>query len=68
MGTLFLMHNMLKLCLMVTLWIILHFQLFYVAAFNLDTENVMQKKGDPGTLFGFSVAFHEQLSPARKKL
>uniref|UniRef100_A0A8C7XZI1 Integrin alpha-2 domain-containing protein n=1 Tax=Oryzias sinensis TaxID=183150 RepID=A0A8C7XZI1_9TELE len=62
------MHNMLKLCLMVTLWIILHFQLFNVAAFNLDTENVMQKKGDPGTLFGFSVAFHEQLSPARKKL
>ncbi|RVE67553.1 hypothetical protein OJAV_G00103840 [Oryzias javanicus] len=59
---------MLKLCLPVTLWIILHFQLFNVAAFNLDTENVMQKKGDPGTLFGFSVAFHEQLSPTRKKL
>ncbi|XP_039976615.1 integrin alpha-6-like isoform X2 [Xiphias gladius] len=39
-----------------------------VAAFNLDTKNVLQKNGDPGSLFGFSVAFHQQLSPSRKNL
>uniref|UniRef100_A0A8D3E6D9 Integrin alpha-2 domain-containing protein n=1 Tax=Scophthalmus maximus TaxID=52904 RepID=A0A8D3E6D9_SCOMX len=42
--------------------------LVYGAAFNLDTENVLQRRGDPGTLFGFSVAFHQQLSPVRKNL
>uniref|UniRef100_A0A672GCH9 Uncharacterized protein n=1 Tax=Salarias fasciatus TaxID=181472 RepID=A0A672GCH9_SALFA len=41
---------------------------FDVAAFNLDTEKVLQKTGDPGSLFGFSVSFHQQLSPARKNL
>uniref|UniRef100_I3J241 Integrin alpha-6 n=1 Tax=Oreochromis niloticus TaxID=8128 RepID=I3J241_ORENI len=39
-----------------------------VTAFNLDTENVLQRNGDPGSLFGFSVAFHQQLKPARKNL
>uniref|UniRef100_A0A8C4E7B2 Integrin alpha-6 n=1 Tax=Dicentrarchus labrax TaxID=13489 RepID=A0A8C4E7B2_DICLA len=39
-----------------------------VAAFNLDTQNVLQRNGDPGTLFGFSVAFHQQLNPTRKNL
>uniref|UniRef100_A0A3P8RXC4 Integrin subunit alpha 6 n=1 Tax=Amphiprion percula TaxID=161767 RepID=A0A3P8RXC4_AMPPE len=36
--------------------------------FNLDTQNVLQRSGDPGSLFGFSVAFHQQLNPARKNL
>lgn len=39
-----------------------------VAAFNLDTENVLRKSGDPGSLFGFSVAFHQQRKPARRNL
>uniref|UniRef100_A0A3Q4IA27 Uncharacterized protein n=1 Tax=Neolamprologus brichardi TaxID=32507 RepID=A0A3Q4IA27_NEOBR len=46
---------------MVCLWIIWHFQTSNVTAFNLDTENVLQRNGDPGSLFGFSVAFHQQL-------
>uniref|UniRef100_A0A3Q1BK90 Integrin alpha-2 domain-containing protein n=1 Tax=Amphiprion ocellaris TaxID=80972 RepID=A0A3Q1BK90_AMPOC len=37
-------------------------------SFNLDTQNVLQRSGDPGSLFGFSVAFHQQLNPARKNL
>ncbi|XP_075336630.1 integrin alpha-6-like [Odontesthes bonariensis] len=53
---------------MVNLWIFWYCQTLNVAAFNLDTRNVLQKKGDPGSLFGFSVAFHQQLSPARKNL
>ncbi|XP_040904522.1 integrin alpha-6-like [Toxotes jaculatrix] len=53
---------------MVYLWGVWHFQTLNVAAFNLDTENVLQRNGDPGSLFGFSVAFHQQLSPARKNL
>uniref|UniRef100_A0A669EW55 Integrin alpha-6 n=1 Tax=Oreochromis niloticus TaxID=8128 RepID=A0A669EW55_ORENI len=53
---------------MVFLWIIWYFQTSNVTAFNLDTENVLQRNGDPGSLFGFSVAFHQQLKPARKNL
>ncbi|XP_035812832.2 integrin alpha-6-like isoform X2 [Amphiprion ocellaris] len=50
------------------LWIVWHFHNPHVAAFNLDTQNVLQRSGDPGSLFGFSVAFHQQLNPARKNL
>ncbi|XP_058505751.1 integrin alpha-6-like [Solea solea] len=39
-----------------------------VAAFNLDTQSVLQRNGDPGSLFGFSVALHQQLNPVRKNL
>ncbi|TKS72085.1 Integrin alpha-6 VLA-6 [Collichthys lucidus] len=39
-----------------------------VAAFNLDTQNVLQKNGNPGSLFGYSIAFHQQLNPAKKNL
>ncbi|KAM4732054.1 integrin alpha-6-like [Anableps anableps] len=53
---------------MVSLWIVWNLQIFNVAAFNLDTQNVLIKQGDPGSLFGFSVAFHQQLSPARRNL
>uniref|UniRef100_A0A3Q3W8V1 Uncharacterized protein n=1 Tax=Mola mola TaxID=94237 RepID=A0A3Q3W8V1_MOLML len=43
-------------------WLILQTSdLFSAAAFNLDTQNVLKKSGDPGSLFGFSVAFHQQL-------
>ncbi|MEE6489625.1 hypothetical protein FKM82_015631 [Ascaphus truei] len=39
-----------------------------IAAFNLDTKNVITKVGDPGTLFGFSLAMHRQLQPVEKQL
>ncbi|XP_054113494.2 integrin alpha-6 isoform X6 [Callithrix jacchus] len=41
-----------------------------VAAFNLDTreDNVIRKYGDPGSLFGFSLAMHWQLQPEDKRL
>ncbi|XP_037636914.1 integrin alpha-6-like [Sebastes umbrosus] len=45
-----------------------YLQTLYVSAFNLDTQSVLQRNGDPGSLFGFSVAFHQQLNPATKNL
>uniref|UniRef100_A0A8C5PTR3 Integrin subunit alpha 6 n=1 Tax=Leptobrachium leishanense TaxID=445787 RepID=A0A8C5PTR3_9ANUR len=39
-----------------------------LAAFNLDTDNVISKRGDPGSLFGFSLAMHRQLQPEDKRL
>ncbi|XP_075385376.1 integrin alpha-6 isoform X2 [Tenrec ecaudatus] len=43
---------------------------WFGAAFNLDTreDNVIQKLGDPGSLFGFSLAMHWQLQPEDKRL
>lgn len=40
------------------------------ATFNLDTreDNVIRKRGDPGSLFGFSLAMHWQLQPQDKRL
>ncbi|XP_077010262.1 integrin alpha-6 isoform X3 [Tamandua tetradactyla] len=40
------------------------------AAFNLDTREdyVIRKFGDPGSLFGFSLAMHWQLQPEEKRL
>ncbi|XP_007494435.1 integrin alpha-6 isoform X2 [Monodelphis domestica] len=40
------------------------------AAFNLDTreENVIRKRGEPDSLFGFSLAMHWQLHPQDKRL
>ncbi|KAM9319964.1 integrin alpha-7 [Gastrophryne carolinensis] len=32
-------------------------------AFNLDVTRTLTKEGDTGSLFGFSVALHQQLSP-----
>ncbi|KAM4794721.1 integrin alpha-7 isoform 2-T3 [Rhinophrynus dorsalis] len=34
-----------------------------IRAFNLDTSNILIKEGESGSLFGFSVALHRQLSP-----
>ncbi|KAM4728686.1 integrin alpha-6-like isoform 2-T2 [Anableps anableps] len=39
-----------------------------LSAFNLDTENVLRRDGDPGTLFGFSLAMHRQLYPEDKRI
>ncbi|XP_075868420.1 integrin alpha-6-like [Nelusetta ayraudi] len=47
------------------LWSAWHLQ---AAAFNLDTDHVLRKSGEPRSLFGFSVAFHQQLNPTRKNL
>ncbi|XP_068101627.1 integrin alpha-6 isoform X2 [Hyperolius riggenbachi] len=40
----------------------------FIAAFNLDTVNVISKAGDPGSLFGFSLAMHRQLAPQDRRL
>nr|XP_048274292.1 integrin alpha-7 isoform X5 [Myodes glareolus] len=34
-----------------------------IVAFNLDVMNALRKEGEPGSLFGFSVALHRQLQP-----
>ncbi|CAN9503376.1 unnamed protein product [Ophioblennius macclurei] len=39
-----------------------------LSAFNLDTENVQKKTGDAGSLFGFSLAMHQQLEPEDKRM
>ncbi|XP_071330763.1 integrin alpha-6 isoform X2 [Trachinotus anak] len=39
-----------------------------VLAFNLDTGHVIRKSGEPGTLFGFSLAMHRQLNPDKRML
>uniref|UniRef100_UPI0037E88D0B integrin alpha-6-like n=1 Tax=Semicossyphus pulcher TaxID=241346 RepID=UPI0037E88D0B len=39
-----------------------------LSAFNLDTVNVLKKTGDPGSLFGFSLAMHWQLRPEDKRI
>ncbi|XP_066542093.1 integrin alpha-6 [Hoplias malabaricus] len=37
-------------------------------AFNLDTQSVLRKNGDSGSLFGFSLALHRQLQPSDKRM
>lgn len=37
-------------------------------AFNLDTDNVLRKDGDPDSLFGFSLAMHRQLQPVDQRM
>uniref|UniRef100_A0A3B3UFC5 Integrin, alpha 6b n=1 Tax=Poecilia latipinna TaxID=48699 RepID=A0A3B3UFC5_9TELE len=39
-----------------------------LSAFNLDTEDVLRRDGDPGSLFGFSLAMHRQLHPEDKRI
>uniref|UniRef100_A0A4W6FWN8 Integrin subunit alpha 6 n=1 Tax=Lates calcarifer TaxID=8187 RepID=A0A4W6FWN8_LATCA len=39
-----------------------------VLAFNLDTRHVLRKDGEPGSLFGFSLAMHRQLNPDKRML
>ncbi|XP_072274437.1 integrin alpha-6 isoform X1 [Pyxicephalus adspersus] len=40
----------------------------FSAAFNLDTQNAISKKGPEGSLFGFSLAMHWQLEPQDRRL
>ncbi|XP_048882034.1 integrin alpha-6 isoform X2 [Brienomyrus brachyistius] len=44
------------------------FTFTHVAAFNLDTENVIRKNGEPNSLFGFSLAMHRQLKPTERRM
>ncbi|XP_051479113.1 integrin alpha-6 isoform X6 [Apus apus] len=37
-------------------------------AFNLDTDTVISRRGEPGSLFGFSLAMHRQLQPQDRRL
>ncbi|XP_074507033.1 integrin alpha-6-like isoform X1 [Sebastes fasciatus] len=39
-----------------------------LSAFNLDTDNVQEKSGPRGSLFGFSLALHWQLQPENKRI
>ncbi|XP_054888664.1 integrin alpha-6-like isoform X1 [Poeciliopsis prolifica] len=39
-----------------------------LSAFNLDGEDVLRRDGDPGSLFGFSLAMHRQLYPEDKRI
>ncbi|XP_077392830.1 integrin alpha-6 isoform X1 [Festucalex cinctus] len=39
-----------------------------VLTFNLDTNYVIRKDGEPGSLFGFSLAMHRQLNPDKRML
>uniref|UniRef100_A0A8C4SSY0 Integrin subunit alpha 7 n=1 Tax=Erpetoichthys calabaricus TaxID=27687 RepID=A0A8C4SSY0_ERPCA len=34
--------------------------------FNLDVTNTLIKEGEPGSLFGFSVALHQQVNPQQQ--
>uniref|UniRef100_A0A4W5PUR0 Integrin, alpha 6b n=1 Tax=Hucho hucho TaxID=62062 RepID=A0A4W5PUR0_9TELE len=43
-------------------------EMFKISAFNLDTQHVIEKKGEPGSLFGFSLAMHWQLNPLDKRM
>lgn len=51
-------------------WLLIYLSLFslkeWTLAFNLDTQNVMKKIGEPSSLFGFSLAMHHQLQPSDK--
>ncbi|XP_056328164.1 integrin alpha-6 isoform X1 [Danio aesculapii] len=51
--------------LLFTVWIILPAQVF---VFNLDTQNVMRKRGEADSLFGFSMAMHHQLKPSDQRV
>ncbi len=35
----------------------------WISAFNLDTTTILIKEGEKGSLFGFSLALHQQLTP-----
>ncbi|XP_073710952.1 integrin alpha-6 [Misgurnus anguillicaudatus] len=49
-------------------WILTLLTWTSASAFNLDTQNVLRKNGEPGSLFGFSLALHRQLQPTDKRI
>ncbi|KAL2081590.1 hypothetical protein ACEWY4_023443 [Coilia grayii] len=50
------------------IWIFFMSQWIFIGAFNLDTDNILRKDGEPGSLFGFSIALHRQLIPSDKRM
>ncbi|XP_076000805.1 integrin alpha-6-like isoform X2 [Genypterus blacodes] len=50
------------------LWLVFLVGLGRFSAFNLDTDNVLRKSGEPDSLFGFSLAMHWQLNPVDKRI
>ncbi|XP_041117786.1 integrin alpha-6-like isoform X3 [Polyodon spathula] len=54
--------------LLLYLPLICFFKWTIISAFNLDTENVFRKNGEPGSLFGFSLAMHRQLNPSDQRI
>uniref|UniRef100_A0AAR2JLC5 Integrin alpha-2 domain-containing protein n=1 Tax=Pygocentrus nattereri TaxID=42514 RepID=A0AAR2JLC5_PYGNA len=58
----------LGVCLWLGVWICPLLLWAGAGAFNLDTQNVLRKNGDSGSLFGFSIALHRQLQPADKRI
>ncbi|XP_051514484.1 integrin alpha-6 [Myxocyprinus asiaticus] len=54
--------------LVMTVWVLSIVQPPLVSPFNLDTQNVMKKRGEANTLFGFSMAMHHQLKPAEERV
>ncbi|XP_033872608.1 integrin alpha-6-like isoform X2 [Acipenser ruthenus] len=54
--------------LLLYLPLICFFKWTVISAFNLDTENVFRKNGEPGSFFGFSLAMHRQLNPTDKRI
>ncbi|XP_073677128.1 integrin alpha-6 [Garra rufa] len=54
-----------KWALLLTVWMLRPPQ---VSAFNLDTQNVIKKRGEANTLFGFSMAMHHQLKPSEERV
>uniref|UniRef100_A0AAQ5YWM3 Integrin alpha-2 domain-containing protein n=1 Tax=Amphiprion ocellaris TaxID=80972 RepID=A0AAQ5YWM3_AMPOC len=59
---------LLPLYLIVLLLLLPRLRCGRLSAFNLDTDNVLKKSGDPGSLFGFSLAMHRQLNPVDKRM
>ncbi|XP_051716682.1 integrin alpha-6 [Ctenopharyngodon idella] len=51
--------------LLVTVWMLRPSQF---SAFNLDTQNVIKKRGEADTLFGFSMEMHHQLKPSEERI
>ncbi|XP_030637005.1 integrin alpha-6 [Chanos chanos] len=54
--------------LTVGLWLLNIFQTQKIDAFNLDTQHVLRKDGEPNSLFGFSLAMHHQLQPTDERV
>uniref|UniRef100_A0A6Q2XBL4 Integrin alpha-2 domain-containing protein n=1 Tax=Esox lucius TaxID=8010 RepID=A0A6Q2XBL4_ESOLU len=57
-----------RLYLLIRVALICLLEWTHIYAFNLDTINVLRKDGEPGSLFGFSIAMHRQLNPSDKRI
>ncbi|XP_028653866.1 integrin alpha-7 isoform X2 [Erpetoichthys calabaricus] len=53
-------------CFLLFCWCTFLSQLPLYLGFNLDVTNTLIKEGEPGSLFGFSVALHQQVNPQQQ--